>query len=118
MVCNKKLYSYLNLEIRNVLNKIDPENFEPGHPGGSPIGEYDMEVLKLVNVILHNWGDTKKLSLDLITKMINDLWQDSFDKECHGAKEIALELLILIRSIQNEDGNKSTRYSEGDRQNE
>lgn len=88
-------YKEMFLEIRKLLNKIDPEGLEPGKKNGAPIDEYDPVVNRLVKYVLH-YQENIKINNELLLAEINKIWREDFDNDCSAAEEIAVSLLKVI----------------------
>lgn len=91
----KRDYNKLLTDIRNILNKVDPEGLMPGETFGAPYEEYDDEAIKIVSYIIHHQEDIKINKNTLICE-INKIWNDNFNNDCKKVDLVAQELFRII----------------------
>jgi len=87
----KKLFS----KIREILNRIDPEEFSPGEQNGAPIDEYEDEVTQILNYVLHNQEEIKK-NKEVLINEITKIWAERFGTGCKDINVIVSDLLNVI----------------------
>lgn len=91
----KNEYRDLFGKIRLIVNEIDPESLEPTQDDVSSFEEYDSEVNSILNFIVHHQEEIK-LNNNLLLQGINDIWQDSFGRECRNAEMLTRNLLKIL----------------------
>jgi len=91
----KNQYKYIFNQLRTILNEIDPEGLSPDRTEGAPVSEYDQEIAQILNYLEHNMESIKLNHLCLVN-YINQLWNDSFGRQCKGVNKIADYILSNI----------------------
>ncbi len=74
-------------KLRTIINQLDPEGLDPGAMGGTPEDEYDEEIVRIYNFIIHNM-EKIKLDSSLLKNEINKIWNESFGDNCAFGKEL------------------------------
>lgn len=93
---NEKLdYKQSINKLRCIFNEVDPESLNPGESDGTPEDEYDDEIVKVYNFILHNMEEIK-LNNTLLVDEINKIWTEYFGSECSSAGGIANRIITEL----------------------
>lgn len=93
---NKNIeYRNLFINVSEIINKIDPEDLEPGAKNGAPLNEYDAETAKIVAYIVHNQEEIK-LNKGNLTNKISQVWEESFGENCPDAEAMTQEIIKII----------------------
>ena len=50
---SKRQYRFMLETVKKVLIAVDPCKFEPGKPDGTPLDEYDAEIVQIVKFVFH-----------------------------------------------------------------
>ncbi len=81
--------------VRNIINYVDPESLEPGKPDGSPIDEYEMEVAQITSYLLNHLNQINS-DPKFLSKEIDRVWTQSFDRECPASEYLAKEIIRKV----------------------